>query len=71
VTDRPGHDQRYAIDPAKMERELNWSPKVTMAEGMRRTVTWYLENRTWWEAIRARGFSSARLGLAVKMEAPA
>jgi dTDP-glucose 4,6-dehydratase len=70
VTDRPGHDQRYAIDPAKMEHELGWSPKVTMAEGLRRTVTWYLENRAWWEAIRARGFSNARLGLSIKAGEP-
>ncbi len=65
VADRPGHDLRYAIDPAKMEHEFGWSPNVTMEEGMRRTVVWYLENRAWWESIRIRGFSGSRMGLSV------
>lgn len=55
VADRPGHDLRYAIDAAKIERELGWRPTVTVEDGMRRTVAWYLENRWWWDAIRARG----------------
>jgi dTDP-glucose 4,6-dehydratase len=51
VTDRPGHDQRYAIDAGKIERELGWKPIVDIEKGVRATVAWYLENRWWWEAI--------------------
>lgn len=51
VTDRLGHDQRYAIDPAKIERELGWKPKYTFDTGIRQTIQWYLDNRTWWENI--------------------
>jgi len=47
VTDRPGHDRRYAIDASKIERELGWTPAETFATGIRKTVTWYLENQTW------------------------
>jgi dTDP-glucose 4,6-dehydratase len=65
VTDRPGHDQRYAIDASKIERELGWRPEVGVEDGLRRTVTWYLENRWWWEKIRNRGFDGERLGLKV------
>ncbi len=65
VTDRPGHDARYAINCDKIERELGWRPSLGLDEGLKRTVAWYLENRDWWEAIRARGFdASARQGLA-------
>jgi dTDP-glucose 4,6-dehydratase len=63
VPDRPGHDLRYAIDPAKAERELGWSPTVSLEDGMRRTVEWYLANRDWWHAITARGFKAERVGL--------
>lgn len=64
VTDRPGHDQRYAIDASKIKRDLGWQPSVTVEEGMRKTVHWYLDNKWWWEKIRRRGHdSSARLGL--------
>ncbi len=63
VTDRPGHDLRYAIDSTKVQRELGWSPSVNVEEGMRRTVAWYLENRWWWRAIRERGFAGDRIGL--------
>ncbi|MEL6363245.1 MAG: dTDP-glucose 4,6-dehydratase [Pseudomonadota bacterium] len=63
VTDRPGHDARYAIDATKIRRELGWSPAMSLDDGLRRTVAWYLENRGWWEAIRRRGFSGDRLGL--------
>lgn len=62
VADRPGHDQRYAIDAAKIARELDWRPSVTVEEGLARTVAWYLDNEWWWKAIRARGFSGERLG---------
>jgi dTDP-glucose 4,6-dehydratase len=63
VTDRPGHDERYAIDPSKIERELGWLPSVTVEEGLCRTVSWYLENRDWWQKIQQHGFGSGRLGL--------
>ncbi len=66
VTDRPGHDQRYAIDASKIEKELGWRPSVTVEEGMRQTVKWYLDNPKWWEDIRARGFSDQRIGLKTK-----
>ena len=63
VTDRPGHDFRYAIDAGKIRRELGWEPSVTLDEGLRRTVRWYLDNRGWWQAIQARGHKLERLGL--------
>lgn len=64
VTDRPGHDQRYAIDASKIRHKLGWTPSVTIEEGIRQTVSWYIENRWWWQAIRDRGLESGRLGLA-------
>ncbi len=64
VSDRPGHDRRYAIDATKIERELGWTPSVTLDEGMRQTVAWYLKNAWWTDAIRARGFNAERIGLA-------
>jgi len=51
VTDRPGHDHRYAIDAAKIAAELGWHPTVTLEQGLRQTVRWYLDNRDWWQAI--------------------
>ena len=51
VTDRKGHDRRYAIDPAKIHRDLGWLPETKFADGIRKTVSWYLENRDWWEEI--------------------
>lgn len=63
VADRPGHDLRYAIDASKIERELGWRPSSSIEDGLRKTVAWYLENRWWWEAIRARGFAGERQGL--------
>ena len=53
VKDRPGHDLRYAIDAGKMLSELGWTPSVDFSTGLAQTVTWYLENRTWWEKIRS------------------
>ncbi|MFO8098298.1 MAG: dTDP-glucose 4,6-dehydratase, partial [Salinibacter sp.] len=51
VDDRPGHDWRYAIDPSKIEGELGWAPEVTLEEGLRRTVDWYVKHRDWVEAV--------------------
>jgi dTDP-glucose 4,6-dehydratase len=62
VTDRPGHDRRYAIDCSKIETELGWRSTLNFEAGMRRTVQWYLERRDWWEPLRAR-FRGERLGL--------
>jgi dTDP-glucose 4,6-dehydratase len=66
VADRPGHDFRYAIDAAKIRAELGWQPSVTLQEGLRRTVAWYLDNRDWWQAIQARGHRMERIGLAAR-----
>jgi dTDP-glucose 4,6-dehydratase len=63
VPDRPGHDKRYAIDPAKLERELQWRPQETFESGLRKTVRWYLDHRVWWEAILARRYRGERMGL--------
>ncbi len=54
VADRPGHDARYAIDPARMRGELGWQPSVTVEEGLRLTVRWYLDNEEWWRALGKR-----------------
>ncbi len=66
VTDRPGHDRRYAIDCAKIERELGWRAAETFESGLAKTVRWYLENRSWWQAILSRGYRPERAGLVVK-----
>ncbi|WP_424927503.1 dTDP-glucose 4,6-dehydratase [Amaricoccus tamworthensis] len=63
VTDRPGHDFRYAIDASKIRAELGWEPSVTLDEGLEATVDWYLENRPWWQSIQQRGHIQERLGL--------
>ena len=63
VTDRPGHDQRYAIDCTKAEGELGWTQTVTFEEGLRRTVQWYLDNESWWRPLREGVYSGDRLGL--------
>jgi dTDP-glucose 4,6-dehydratase len=63
VTDRPGHDRRYAIDAARIRRELGWRPRFTFEEGLRGTVAWYLEHRTWCEAVVAGRYGRERLGL--------
>lgn len=64
VPDRPGHDQRYAIDSTRVRTELGWAPRRSLHEGLGLTVSWYLENRWWWQAIRQRGFNdSVRQGL--------
>lgn len=63
IDDRPGHDLRYAIDPSRIRQELGWRPSVTLEEGLRRTVLWYLENRTWWQALQNRSGVGERLGM--------
>ena len=62
VTDRPGHDARYAIDPTRIRTELNWRPSVTVEEGLDKTVQWYLDNEAWWRALQSRDGVGARLG---------
>ncbi|SNT73062.1 dTDP-glucose 4,6-dehydratase [Paracoccus seriniphilus] len=62
VPDRPGHDRRYAIDPQRIRTELNWRPSVTVQEGLRLTVEWYLNNRDWWEPLYQRDGVGKRLG---------
>ena len=51
VKDRPGHDMRYAIDPAKIQKELGWSPRTKFEDGIKKTIDWYLDNKEWWNAI--------------------
>ena len=63
VTDRPGHDQRYAIDPAKIEQELGWKPATKFDQGIKQTIQWYLEHREWWEHILSGEYQSYRLPL--------
>lgn len=62
VSDRPGHDRRYAIDPTKAERELGWTPQETFESGLWKTIEWYLNNKPWWQPIRSEKYSGARLG---------
>jgi dTDP-glucose 4,6-dehydratase len=62
VTDRPGHDLRYAIDPTRLREELGWRPSVTLEEGLEKTVRWYLENEDWWRALQDRDGVGERLG---------
>lgn len=64
VTDRPGHDLRYAIDPTRIRTELGWRPSVTVEEGLEKTVRWYLENEAWWQPLLAREGVGKRLGKA-------
>ncbi|WP_346767220.1 dTDP-glucose 4,6-dehydratase [Enterovirga aerilata] len=63
VADRPGHDQRYAIDASKIRRELGWFPLETFESGLEKTVRWYLENEAWWRAIQTGQYRGERLGL--------
>jgi len=64
VTDRPGHDHRYAIDAAKIRAELGWEPAESFETGLGRTVEWYMAHEDWWRAIRARSYDGRRLGTA-------
>ena len=62
VTDRPGHDLRYAIDPTRIATELGWRPSVTLEQGLEKTVQWYLDNEAWWRALQDRAGVGKRLG---------
>ena len=63
VTDRPGHDFRYAIDASKIRNKLNWQPKESFATGIEKTIQWYLENEPWWKAIQDNTYQQERLGV--------
>jgi len=65
VTDRPGHDRRYAINAAKIERELGWRPAETFETGIRKTIEWYLDNRAWCDEINEKKYQRQRIGSAV------
>ncbi|MDI3337072.1 dTDP-glucose 4,6-dehydratase [Defluviimonas aestuarii] len=62
VADRPGHDQRYAIDPSRIRHELGWRPSVTLDEGLEKTVQWFLDHEDWWRALQDRDGVGKRLG---------
>ena len=62
VDDRPGHDRRYAIDASKIKSELNWYPEETFETGLRKTVRWYLDNKTWWERVLSGEYKLERIG---------
>jgi dTDP-glucose 4,6-dehydratase len=64
VSDRPGHDRRYAIDPSKIERELGWAASGSFETSLRKTVNWYVRNRPWWQSILERGYRAERIGQA-------
>ncbi len=63
VTDRPGHDARYAINPTRIRTELGWRPSVTLDQGLRRTVEWFLANEAWWRPLQARKGVGTRMGV--------
>jgi dTDP-glucose 4,6-dehydratase len=63
VPDRPGHDARYAMDASKIERDLGWRPRRSFEMGLRETVQWYLDNKTWWDRVRSGVYRGERLGL--------
>ncbi|MCW3173481.1 dTDP-glucose 4,6-dehydratase [Shewanella subflava] len=63
VTDRPGHDRRYAIDASKMSKELNWQPEETFETGLSKTVEWYLANKTWCQHVQDGSYHRERLGI--------
>ena len=71
VTDRPGHDRRYAMDWTKLEDELGWRPRESFETGLRKTVAWYLDNRWWWEPIWSAKYRGDRLGTGARADAPA
>ncbi|BCV44437.1 hypothetical protein TUM17379_14550 [Shewanella algae] len=62
VSDRPGHDVRYAIDASKIQRELGWTPLESFESGIRKTVEWYLDNESWWLRVLSGEYQLSRLG---------
>ena len=60
VKDRPGHDMRYAIDPSKIKKELGWFPETPFEEGIQKTITWYLDNKEWWQKILSGEYKNYR-----------
>jgi dTDP-glucose 4,6-dehydratase len=66
VTDRPGHDLRYAIDSTKIRTELRWEPRETFQTGFRKTIQWYLENQDWWQSILDGSYRLERLGMSIE-----
>lgn len=68
VADRPGHDQRYAIDASKIGEELGWRPKHDFESGLRKTVAWYLAHRNWWREIRSGVYAGVRLGIVAEKQ---
>ena len=71
VTDRPGHDFRYAIDPDKIEREINWRSEQSFDAGLKSTIEWYIANEAWWREIRRTRYDGERLGLSQQGSRPA
>jgi dTDP-glucose 4,6-dehydratase len=69
VTDRPGHDQRYAIDSSKIRGALGWKPQENFESGLEKTVRWYLDNKGWWERVLSGAYRTERLGLSDKVTA--
>lgn len=69
VTDRPGHDRRYAIDSSKIGRELGWRPQETFDTGLRKTLLWYLNNAQWWQRVLSGAYQLQRLGAAAEVQA--
>ncbi len=63
VTDRPGHDHRYAIDSSKLQSELGWKAEENFETGIRKTIQWYIDNPSWWQPLRSNVYSGTRLGL--------
>ncbi len=63
VQDRPGHDFRYAMDISKIKEEIAWEPKYSFTEGLKQTISWYLENQDWWEEIQQKKYQQERLGI--------
>jgi dTDP-glucose 4,6-dehydratase len=63
VSDRPGHDFRYGIDPTKIQAKLGWQPRHTFESGLRRTIQWYVDNRQWCEVVTRQSYEGERLGL--------
>ena len=63
VKDRPGHDERYAIDASRIQNELGWQPSITVEQGLEKTVQWYLDNEDWWMPLKSRLGIGERLGM--------